>query len=81
MIGETVSAIGVLAVAASRVCHQTIHINGLPLLLVLVLAIGGVVWLGRRSRSNKNVPDGPDGWPPRRPERESDGEDDSPSWQ
>jgi membrane protein DedA with SNARE-associated domain len=77
LVDEAVAAIApVLAVAAPRVRHHnvTIHINGLLILLVIVLAIAGVVWLRRRSRANKNAPERPDEWPPRRPERKPEHE-------
>ncbi|HTU73177.1 MAG TPA: hypothetical protein VMG38_06625 [Trebonia sp.] len=63
----------VLAAAALRVRHHNIHINGLPILLVIVLVIAGVLWARRRSRTGKNVPDRSDEWPPRRPDCHSHG--------
>ena len=79
LVGDAVAAIGpVLAAAAGPVRHRdiTIHINGLLILLVIVLAIAGVVWLRRRSRASKNVPERPGEWPPRHPERRpNDGRD------
>jgi hypothetical protein len=85
LVGEAVAAIApVLAVAAPTDRHRniTIHINGLLILLVIVVAIAGVVWLRRRSRANKNGPESPDEWPPRRPERKPEDEkEDSPPCQ
>jgi hypothetical protein len=84
LIGEAVAAIApVLAAAAAPVRHRniTIHLNGLLILLVIVLAIAGVVWLRRRSRAKKNGPESPDEWPPRRPERKSeDAKEDPLPW-
>src|ERR1700689_2297942 len=82
LVGEAVAAIApVLAAAAAPVRPRNIpiHINGLLILLVIVLAIAGVVWLRRRSRGHKNGPQRPDEWPPRHPERRpDDGRDDPP---
>jgi hypothetical protein len=85
LVGEAVAAIApVLAAAAAPVRHRniTIHINGPLILLVIVLAIAGGVWLRRRSRANKNGLERPDEWPPRRPERKPEDEkEDPPPWQ
>jgi hypothetical protein len=84
LVGEVVVAIALmLAAAAPRVRQRnlSIHINGLPTLLVIVLVVAGVVWVRRRSRANKNVSDRSDEWPPRRPERgPNDGRDDLSPW-
>jgi hypothetical protein len=86
MIGEIAAAIApVLAAAAPPLRHRNInfhvHINILPILLVIALVIAGVVWFRRRPRTQKNLPERPDNWPPRNPERRPDDGEDPPPWQ
>jgi hypothetical protein len=86
MIRETVAAIApVLVAAAPRVRHRNIdiHLNILPILLVIAIVIAGVAWFRRRPRTtHKNLPERPGDWPPRHPERRpNDGKDDPPPWQ
>jgi hypothetical protein len=85
MTGEIAAAIApVLAAATPRVRNGNIniHLNILPILLVIALVIAGVVWFRRRPRTHKNLPERPDDWPPRHPERRpNDGKDDPSPWQ
>ena len=86
MITKTVAANApVLVVAATRVHHHTKSIGfpGLPtvLLLAIVLAVVGVIWTRRRSRTKEHDPERSDDWPPRPSRRAPIEHRDVPPWQ
>jgi uncharacterized membrane protein YfcA len=80
MISETIAATAPVITVAGKVAHKEIHINGLPILVVVVvLVIAGVLWSRRRSRTDKKEQDRPGEWQPRYPDgKPENGTDDPP---